>query len=247
MAREYFGSSDAVRAIGRRFRLERDADANAWIEVVGVARDVRTDLIEPWPQVFYRSFAQWRLRPTTVLARTALDAAALVAPMQRELRAVNAGLPVVSAKTMTYYLEESLVAPKAVATFLGSLGAIGLGLAGIGLYAVIAFAVARRSREIGIRMALGAQRMQAVWAVARDVAVLVAAGTAAGLSLTLLAILTLRAVVVPTPGIIVYRPAVDPTALVAIAAFMAVVGLAAAFVPARRAASIEPLTALRRD
>ena len=247
MARDYFGAGDPRQAVGRRFRLERDTDTNAWIEVVGVARDVRIDLIEHRPQVFYRSFAQWGLTPTTVVARTSLDAAGLAGTMQRELRAVNAGLPVVSAKTMARYLEESLVAPKAVATFLAGLGAVGLGLAGIGLYAVIAFAVARRSREIGIRMALGAQRRQAVWTVARDVAVLVGVGTGAGLTLTLLAILALRAVVVPTPGISVYRPTADPLALLAIAAFMAVVGLAAACVPARRAAKVDPLVALRRD
>jgi hypothetical protein len=117
-----------------------------------------------------------------VLARTSLDAAALVRDMQRELRAVNITLPVISAKTMTQSLEESLLGPKAVATFLGVLGALGLCLAGIGLYAVVAFAVTRRSREIGIRMALGAQSQQVVWTVAREVAVLVGVGTGWGRS-----------------------------------------------------------------
>jgi ABC-type antimicrobial peptide transport system permease subunit len=167
--------------------------------------------------------------------------------MQRELRTVNATLPVVSAKTMERHLEEALIAPKAVATFLGGLGALGLCLAGIGLYAVVAFAVSRRSREIGIRMALGARRQQAVWTVARDVGVLVGVGTSAGLALTLVAILALRAVVVPTPGISIYRPTIDPLAMLTVAAFVAMVGLAAAYVPARRAAMVDPLVALRRD
>jgi ABC-type antimicrobial peptide transport system permease subunit len=134
-----------------------------------------------------------------------------------------------------------------VATFLGALGALGLCLAGIGLYAVVAFAVSRRSREIGIRMALGARRQQAVWTVARDVALLVGVGTSAGLGLTLLAILALRHAVVATPGISVYRPAVDPLALLTVAAFVAMVGVVAAYVPARRAARVDPLVALRRD
>jgi ABC-type antimicrobial peptide transport system permease subunit len=242
MARQVFGAANAASAVGRRFKLE----------VVGVARDTGTadlsgDLLDPTPQLFYRSFAQWDLPPTTVLARTSLDAAGLVGAMQRELRAVNRALPVISAKTMAQQLDESLRAPKVVATFLGGLGALGLCLAGIGLYAVVAFAVSRRSREIGIRMALGARSQQVVWTVAREVALLVGVGTGAGLTLTLLAILALRAVTVATPGISLYRPTVDPLVLLSIAAFMAMVGLAAAFVPARRAATMDPLAALRHD
>jgi putative ABC transport system permease protein len=252
MARQFFGADNSARAVGRRFRFEQDTNANSWIEIVGVARDSGTadrqrDLIDGAPGVFYRSFVQWDLPPTTVLARTSLDAAALVGAMQRELRAVNVALPVVSAKTMAQYLQESLVFPKAVAISLGALGALGLSLAGIGLYAVVAFAVSRRSREIGIRMALGAQSRQAVWTVVREVVIVVGAGTAAGLTLTVLAILALRAVSVPTPGISLYRPTVDPLALLSIAAFMAMMGLAAAYAPARRAAGLDPLTALRRD
>ena len=148
---------------------------------------------------------------------------------------------------MAQYLDESLVAPKAVATFLGGLGALGLCLAGIGLYAVVAFAVSRRSREIGIRMALGARSQQVVWTVAREVAVLVGVGTGCRPGLSLLAILALRLVTVSTPGISLYRPTADPLALLAIAAFMALVGTAAAYVPARRAARMDPLAALRRD
>jgi predicted permease len=252
MARQYFGTGDASSAVGRRFRLERETDANAWIEVVGVARDTGTadlqgDLIDPTPQLFYRPFTQWDQPPTTVVARTSLDAATLVAAMQRELRAVDSALPVIAAKTMAGYLDESLVAPKAVAAFLGVLAALGLFLAGIGLYAVVAFAVSQRSREIGIRMALGARSRQVVWTVSREVAILVGVGTGAGLGLSLLAILAIRLVTVPTPGISLYRPTADPVALLSIAAFMAMVGLAAACVPARRAATADPLTALRHD
>jgi putative ABC transport system permease protein len=252
MARQSFEVGHPADALGRRFRLEVDTEVNAWIEVVGVVPDTGTadlqgDLVEPEPQLFFRPFEQWDVAPTTVVARTSLDAAGLVGAMQGELRATNAMLPVLSAKTMATYLEESLVAPKAVAAFFGALGALGLGLAGIGLYAVVAFAVSRRSREIGIRMALGARSTQVAGSVARDVAVLVGAGTGAGLVVTLLAILALRGVTVPTPGITIYRPTADPLALLAIAAFMALVALAAAWVPARRAARMDPLVALRHD
>jgi len=253
MAREYFGTGNPAGAVGRRFRLELNTDAGGgWIEVVGIVPDTGTadlqdDLIDPRPQLVYRSFAQWDVPPTTVLARTSLDAGGLLAAMQRELRAVDATLPVVSAKTMTRHLEDSLLAPKVVATLLGALGAVGLCLAGVGLYAVVAFGVSRRSREIGIRMALGARRRQVVWTVAREVAGLVGVGTGVGLALSMVAILALRGLTVTTPGISLYRPTTDPLALLAIAGFMAIVGLAAAYIPARRAATMDPLAALRRD
>ena len=90
MARRYFDSGNAASAVGRRFRFQQDG--NAWLEVIGVARDTGTadlagDLVDPTPHLLYRSFVQWDLSPTTVLARTSLDAAALAGAMQSELRA----------------------------------------------------------------------------------------------------------------------------------------------------------------
>ncbi len=117
--------------------------------------------------------------------------------MQRELRAVDVTLPAITAQTTAQDLERSQAAPKVVATCLGVLGGLALVLASIGRYAVVAFAVARRSREIG--------------------------------------------------SMDVYRPNIDPVALVAIAAVTAVVGVAAAFVPARRAVRMDPLMALRHE
>ena len=191
-------------------------------------------------------------QPTTVIARTSGDAAALVAAMQRELRAVDVTLPVMTAQTMAQDLENAQAPPTAVATFLGALGGLGLVLASIGLYAVVAFAVARRSREIGIRMALGARSQQVVWSIARGVAGLIGVGTGIGLVLSVLVMLTLRAsssgeANIGIGNIDVYRPTIDPVALLAIAAVTAVVGVAAAFVPGRRAARMDPLVALRHE
>jgi predicted permease len=245
MARQHFGD---VNAVGRRFRIDQDAE---WIEIVGVARDTRTanlaeEIVDPTPHLFFRSPVQWGRPSTTLLARTSLGAAALVGAMQRELQALDAGLPVLTATTMAQHLERSLVFPQAVATFFGVLGALGLMLAAIGLYSVVAFAVSRRSREIGIRMALGSRGQQVVGRVAREAAVLVGAGTGAGLMLSLLAILGLRQISLSAPGN-VFTPAPDPVAMTAIALFMAIVGAAAAYVPARRAARMDPLVALRHD
>jgi ABC-type antimicrobial peptide transport system permease subunit len=171
--------------------------------------------------------------------------------MQRELRTVDVTLPVITAQTMAQDLERSQAPSKVVATGLGALGGLGLVLASIGLYAVVAFAVARRAREIGIRMALGARSQQVIWSIARGVAELIGVGTSLGLGLSVLDMLALR----ETPGsadsgignMDVYRPNIDPVALVAIAALTAVVGVAAAFVPARRATRMDPLVALRHE
>ena len=187
----------------------------------------------------------------TVIARTSGDAAALLGAMQRELRAVDVTLPVITAQTMAQDVERSQAAPKVVATLLGALGGLALVLASIGLYAVVAFAVARRSREIGIRMALGARSPQVVWSIARGVAGLIGVGTGIGLVLTVLIMIALRATSgsadIGVGHLDVYRPIIDPVALVAIAAVTAVVGVAAAFVPARRAARMNPLAALRHE
>ena len=247
MARRHFGTANAV---GRRFRME--SDPGSWMEIVGVARDTGTadlagDLVDPARELFYRSFTQFDVLPTTLLARTGQDAAALVAVMRRELRAVDAGLPVIAAKTMARDREDSLAASKAVAALLLGLGALGTLLASIGLYAVVAFAVSRRSREIGIRMALGARGRQVIWDVTRGIAGLVGAGTAVGLVFSLVATLAVRAAYAPAPGLSLYRPRIDPLGLLVITALMALVGVAAALVPARRAALTDPLNALHHD
>ena len=242
MAREYFGAADAV---GRRFRLESAPDS--WMEVVGVARDTGTGVLDPVRHVFYLSYVQAEARPTTILARSSHGAEGLIAAMQREVRSVDATLPVVTAKTMARDRQDALVGSQATAAALGAFGLLGLLLASIGLYAVIAFAVARRSREIGIRLAIGARKSQVVWTVVRGVAGLVGVGAILGLSLSVLATLAMRASVAPAPGVTLFRPSVDPVSLLAIAGLMAVVGVAAAAVPARRAATIDPLVALRRD
>ena len=251
MARQYFGE---INAVGRRFRSANDP--NSWAEVIGVVRDTGTgdfddDVIDPIAPPFYRSYTQSGTLPTTIIARTSGEVATLLAAMQRELRALDVTLPVVTASTMAQRLEQSQAPAKAVATFLGGLGGLGLVLAGIGLYAVVAFAVARRSREVGIRMALGARSRQVVWSIARGVAGLIGIGTGIGLFLSILAMLAMRASSgsedIGIGNISVYRPTIDPLALLAIAAVTAIVGVAAAFVPARRAARMHPLIALRHE
>jgi hypothetical protein len=143
---------------------------------------------------------------------------------------VDVTLPVMTATTMAQKLE--VRRRRRVAILLGGLGLV---LASIGLYAVVAFAVAGRTREIGVRIALGARSQQVVWSIARGVAGPIAVGTGIGLVLSVLVMLALRASTtgnnIGIGNIAVYRPGIDPVALLAIAAATAVVGVAAAFVP----------------
>jgi len=251
MARQFFG---AVNAVGRRFRSPNDP--NSWTAVIGVVRDTGTgdfddDILDPVGPVFYTSYTQSAALPTTIIARTQGDAAPLVAAMQRELRAIDITLPVITAQTMAQKLASSLVIANGIATVFGALGSLGLVLASIGLYAVVAFAVARRSREIGIRMALGARSQQVVWSIARGVAGLTGTGTGIGLVLLVLVMLAMRAgggsADIGIGSLSVYRPSIDPVALLVIAGVTALVGVAAAFVPGRRAARMNPLVALRHE
>jgi putative ABC transport system permease protein len=248
MARQFFG---AASPIGRRFRHHQEP--TGWMEVIGVVPDTGTadlqgDLVDPTPPHFFRPYTQSGVA-TAIIARTSRDAAGLVGAMQREIRSVDPTLPVISARTMAGVLEESVRGPRTVAMVLGGLGALGLLLASVGLYAVIAYRVSRRTREIGIRMALGARSRQVVGLIAREVAGLVGAGTAIGMFLALIMILVMRSVSPPGAGvgISLYQPRVDPLALVTIAAIMAVVGVTAACVPAIRASRIDPVVALRQD
>ncbi|HEY1304249.1 MAG TPA: ABC transporter permease [Vicinamibacterales bacterium] len=254
MARQSFGD---VNAIGQRFRIDPQT---AWIQVVGVVRDTGSsdrgsDLTDPHPQVFFLPVDQAAPPANvngnrTVAARTSGDASALVRELQRQLLAIDPSLPVFSAMTMAQRVEQSLAAPYAVALSLGALGVLGLVLAGVGLYAVIAFAVSRRAREIGIRMALGAQSGDVVRDVARDTAGVLGAGAVVGLIFALMVILAMRTFSHVSTGVAnidIYRPSVDPLQLVIIVGFVSLVGLLAAFIPSRRAASVDPLAALRHE
>jgi predicted permease len=251
MARQHFG---IVNAVGRRFRPANDW--SSWTTVIGVVRDtgigdVENDILDPVGPIFYTSYTQSGALPTTIIARTSGDAAPLVAAMQREVRAIDVTLPIVTAQTMAQKLARSLDIPNAVATLFAALGTLGLVLASIGLYAVVAFAVARRSREIGIRMALGARSQQVVWSIARGVAGLTSFGTGIGLVLLVLVMLVMRAgggsADIGIGSLTVYQPTIDPLALLTIAAIIAIVAVAAAFVPGLRAVRMDPLVALRHD
>jgi predicted permease len=251
MARRYFGGATAV---GRRFRIasapgpDIDASSGLDVEVIGVVADTRQTALEALQPTVYLSFVQDEADASIVMARTAGPPAALLQPMREALQAVDPELPMLSASTLRQQADATLNVPRATGALLGALGLIGLALASLGLYAVVAFAVTRRSVEVGIRMALGATRGQVVWALSRDVTRLLVVGVAVGLTLSLAgvqALGVLAANLSEAPNLEIAQPTASPVALVAVALLMFTVGLVAVLLPASRAARTQSMTALR--
>ena len=156
------------------------------------------------------------------------------------MRKVDSGLPIFDMKTMTAVMDESLFLERMVAALSVAFGGLATLLAAIGLYGVMSYTVARRTREIGIRMALGAERGSVMWLVLREVGLMAGIGVGLGLPLAF----ALSRVV---QSQLFDLSAHDPVAMIASAALLVVVALAAGYLPARRATRIDPMLALRYE
>ena len=228
-------------ALGKRFRFGREGD---WVEVTGVARDGRYVMLAEAPRAyFYLPAAQHYRTPMTLLVRSAADPAALASPLQALLRDLDPDLPVYNVKTMETHIRESVLGlmPLRVAAAMAAVqGLLGLLLAVMGLYAVVAYAASQRTHEIGVRMALGARRRDVLRLVVRDGLRLTFAGVAVGLLLALGVGFVLSRVL--------YGVQAAPALLFAgvTALLIAVAGLAC-YLPARRAARLDPMVALRYE
>lgn len=237
MARYYFGTEPAV---GRRIGFGRAAGTP--IEIVGVARDVRSLQLRDEPQRFvyipYRQDSS--LTGLTFYVRTSGDAAAAATAVRQTAQRLDPNLPIYDMKSMTVQVDESLFVERMVAVLSVAFGVLATLLAGLGLYGVMSYAVARRTREIGIRMALGAERSRVLWLILREVAVLAAAGIGSGV---LAAIWLTRQVRSQLYGI---APN-DPVTLGAAIAVLGAIALFAGYIPARRATTIDPMVALRTE
>jgi putative ABC transport system permease protein len=174
-----------------------------------------------------------------VVART-IRGQRIADEIRSAVASMNPNLPIVSAQTLEESTALGLAPQRVVVSVSGSLGVIGVLLAAIGIYGVTAYAVSRRTREIGIRMALGAQRTDVLAMVMHQGLWLAGIGAAIGL---LLAAVASQALAVFLFGI----PPLDPLIFGAAAALFAVVALTACYLPARRATHIDPLTALRYE
>ena len=239
MARRFWGSASPLGKpilLGGRGREES-------IEVVGVARDVYLEMGsirgESIP-FLYRPFAQSYSGDMIVIARTFGTPEGMPEKMLRELRALDARVPALEAETMKNHVRASFFLHRAVAVFLAAFGVLTLVLAGIGLYGLVAFSVSQRTREMGIRMALGAQATQVVRQVLGQAIWLIAAGLIIGLPLAGLVMIPLSKALL---GVSVF----DPLTFAGIALLLAAVAILAGYVPARRATRLDPMAALRNE
>ncbi len=233
-ARRFWGDANPL---GRRMRGQGSEE---WTRtVVGVVEDTPVgSLGEAARPMFYFSTRQTAFPPSYVVARTDGDPASLLEPMRREMTALSVTATVSAQGTLGGHFGASLAAPRLAARAMGAFSVLALLLAGLGVYAVVSFSVQRRTSELGIRMALGAERSGVVRMVVWEVVGVVLAGLAVGLVLSALASSRLD-------GILYGVPALDPLAFGgAVIVLLAVAG-AAAYVPARRAAAADPVEALR--
>jgi putative ABC transport system permease protein len=176
----------------------------------------------------------------TLVARTAGNPAASLDPVRGLVRALDPGLPVFEARTMREYLGFALLPVRLAGTLLGVFGGIGLLLATVGIYGVTAYSVSRRTREVGVRMALGARPRDVLALVVRQGMTPALIGLAAGVLIALAVTRLLRSLlygVSPT----------DALTFVATALLLTGAALAACYVPARRASHVDPMTALRYE
>jgi predicted permease len=212
--------------------------------VIGVVPDIThyglRERIKPTVYVPYSQANPVFPYPPTILVQARAPASAVVPALRRELQRLGPQVALTDPQTIREQIDDSIYQDRLLAALSGFFGSLALALAAIGLYGVVAYSTARRSGEIGIRIALGARRGMVLWMVLRDALVLVALGLGIGLPGALLAARGTASVLFEV------RPA-DPASFAFTAGVLACVALAAAFVPARRAASIEPLDALRHD
>jgi putative ABC transport system permease protein len=222
--------------VGKRVRY---GSGTGWMTVIGVAGDVLTRrLTEPPQPILYRPLDQASDLSMGLIVRTRVETPGLAAALAREVRAVDPDLPIYGVRTMDELIESAVAQRRFLMRLLVAFGTLATGLALLGIYGVMAYSVAQRTREIGIRIAIGARQQDvARMILGRGLALTgagIVAGLAAALGLTHLVESQLFGV-----------RAADPVTLTAVLTLMTAVAAVAAYVPARRAAGVDPVAALR--
>jgi predicted permease len=235
-ARRFFIDQEPL---GKRLRL--GGSQSPWIEIIGIARDSKYRTLNEDPTPFiYLPLAQNHETGMTLFVRTAGDPLSVVGTVRREVNALEKNLPLSDLQPLTKLLDSSLYPARMGAILLIIFGLLALLLAGVGLYGVISYAISHRTHEIGVRMALGAQRRDVMVLVLKEGMLLVAAGVVLGL-IAAVAITRLLA------SFLYGVSTTDAITFAAVPAILALVALLACYLPARKATKVDPLVALRYE
>jgi predicted permease len=244
MARRYWPGQDPI---GRRFRVMSDDGDKPWVTIVGLVGDVRhnsvTDIVK---EKFYRPHSQWHrsvgspMRAMTLVVRTGGDPMTLVGPVRNVVARLDPDLPMTAVRPMISVVDAALSAPRFIGLLLTCFAALALLLAATGVYGVLSYVVSQRTREIGIRLAIGAGRGAVLRMIVGDGVALAFAGVVAGV--------LLGAMSAPLLGALLHgvQPA-DPLTFVIASGALLLVGAMASFLPAIRATRVDPAVTLRAD
>jgi putative ABC transport system permease protein len=237
MAKYFFNGTNPV---GRRLGFGGGKPTD--VEIVGVARDVRSlQLRDIPPRFVYLPYAQDdSVTQLTYYVRAAQDGGSTATAIRQAVTRLDPNLPIFDMKTMAVQVDESLFVERMVAALSITFGGLATLLAAIGLYGVMSYAVTRRTREIGIRMALGAERRRVMWLVLKEVAIMTAAGITGGLAV---ALWLTRQVQSQLFGLAPH----DPLTLAAATVLLGFIAIAAGYIPAQKATRIDPIVSLRSE
>jgi predicted permease len=234
-ARSYWSGIDPV---GRRLRLGGNPSL-PWVTVVGIVKDMKQDGLDTdgVPHIFGPIYQQAG-RSMSVVARTPLPTSLLESQIRSEIQAVDPGLPVFNVRSMTDVMDVSIAPRRFSAELVGVFAAVAMLLSSIGIYGLLAYMVGQRSREIGIRVALGAKRSDILKLILGKGLLLASAGIAIGL--------VLAAAAAPMIATLLYGVhAIDVTVFATVPLVLMIVAFLATYIPARRATMVDPIIALR--
>ena len=243
MARRYWTDGNPI---GRRIRMGSDGD-RPWITVVGVVQDVRHNGITTTvKEKFYRPHAQFQVstgsapQAMTLVVRTGGDPQALSSPLRRAVAQLDPNLPVSAVRPMSDVVGDTMAPSSFTGLLLASFATLAVALAAVGIYGLLSYLVSQRTREIGIRMAIGASQRDVLTLVVRKGLLLTGAGVAAGLAVALCVTRLMRALLYGVGS-------ADLVTFAAVPAILLLVALLASYLPAARATRVSPLLALRSD